>query len=284
MNHVVPEMVRPPLLDPQDPAQGRPAPVDVQAMASQSNASVASCLEKRSVCRGRFSEKDRRDMIYQDWLEILLAWAGATVAGQDLKASASHRDQQILFVPQLLGGKALSTLEMRARQRKHFLAWANESSVQPFPVTVQVFAAYMCVLVDEGAPESKLHGAAQIQHFMRHVLGLDVDLQATKTAWIKGVLRHADALKPPRTQSMIALGIGPRIRMGRHHTQGHLLRSPHGFPLISARGVSMRGGFVFKSSVLARARRAIAASNTALMQKLAILASATIWPRVVRHA
>eukprot|EP00439_Symbiodinium_sp_Y106_P035000 s2323_g4.t1 len=122
---------------------------------------------KDSFRRNRLPEQDRFNLVYQEWLQVVLPWVGVTtVLGLMLAAVA--------IVSETLGGKALSTLENRLRQVKAFLAWALLSSVNPFPMTEHLCRMYLKKLVDDKAPASRIKGVLEMVGFLRHVVGLPV--------------------------------------------------------------------------------------------------------------
>ncbi|CAE7887362.1 unnamed protein product, partial [Symbiodinium necroappetens] len=150
--------------------------------------------------RERLPEQDRFALVYQEWLQVVLPWAGITVLGMMLSAAVDQAEK-IAIVTQTLGGKALSTLEKRLRQVKAFLAWALLFGVTPFPLTEHVCRMYLKKLVQDNAPASRIKGVLELVAFLRHVVGLPVADNAGDSPWIRGVLRAAAAKAKPTSKA-----------------------------------------------------------------------------------
>ncbi|CAE7217478.1 unnamed protein product [Symbiodinium sp. CCMP2456] len=114
--------------------------------------------------------------IVQEWLQVVLPWAGITVLGMMLSAAADQAEK-IAIVTQTLGGKALSTLEKRSFPGLGFALWG------------------------ENAPASRIKGVLELVAFLRHVVGLPVAENAGDSPWIRGILRSAAANAKPTSKA-----------------------------------------------------------------------------------
>lgn len=174
-----------------------PEPVDVP---SDQKRAFSAAWNKDSFRRDRLPEQDRFALVYQEWLQVVLPWAGITVLGMMLSAAVDQAEK-IAIVTQTLGGKALSTLEKRLRQVKAFLAWALLCGATPFPLTEHVCRMYLKKLVQDSAPASRIKGVLELVAFLRHVVGLPVAENAGDSPWIRGILRSAAANAKPTSKA-----------------------------------------------------------------------------------
>ncbi|CAE7256122.1 unnamed protein product [Symbiodinium sp. CCMP2592] len=199
-----PEVLPRPALDIEDvidTASVRPLGPEPSETVPGDKKAFTAAWNKDSFRRDRLPERDRFNLVYQEWLQVILPWAGdGTVLGLMMSAAADQTEK-LAVVTQTLGGKALSTLEKRLRQVKAFLAWALLASVMPFPMTEHACRMYLKKLVEEKAPASRIKGVLEMVGFLRHVVGLPVAENAGDSPWIRGVLRMAAANAKPTAKA-----------------------------------------------------------------------------------
>ncbi|OLP76379.1 hypothetical protein AK812_SmicGene43690 [Symbiodinium microadriaticum] len=138
--------------------------------------------------RGRLLEEERWELVYTGWLQILRGHSGGSEIA-DILEEAQEERAEVACVRQLFGGKALTTLEKRLRQARHYLKWAHETGSEAFPIGNHQVRMYIKQLLKDNAPPSKVLGACEIVNFLAYVVGLPVAVTATKTPWVKGVMR-----------------------------------------------------------------------------------------------
>ncbi|CAE7346516.1 unnamed protein product, partial [Symbiodinium microadriaticum] len=142
----------------------------------------------------RLLEEERWELVYTGWLQILQAYSsGSEIA--DILEEAQEEHAKVACVRQLFGGKALTTLEKRLRQARHYLKWAQETSSEAFPIGNHQVRMYIKQLLKDNAPPSKVRGACEIVNFLAYVVGLPVAVTATRTPWVKGVMRQSRSEK-----------------------------------------------------------------------------------------
>ncbi|CAE7836626.1 unnamed protein product [Symbiodinium sp. CCMP2592] len=199
-----PEVLPRPALDIEDvidTASVRPLGPEPSETVPGDKKAFTAAWNKDTFRRDRLPERDRFNLVYQEWLQVILPWAGdRTVLGLMVSAAADQTEK-LAVVTQTLAGKALSTLEKRLRQVKAFLAWALLASVTPFPMTEHACRMYLKKLVEEKAPASRIKGVLEMVGFLRHVVGLPVAENAGDSPWIRGVLRMAAANAKPTAKA-----------------------------------------------------------------------------------
>ncbi|CAE7235551.1 unnamed protein product [Symbiodinium sp. CCMP2592] len=199
-----PEVLPRPALDIEDvidTASVRPLGPEPSETVPGDKKAFTAAWNKDTFRRDRLPERDRFNLVYQEWLQVILPWAGdGTVLGLMVSAAADQTEK-LAVVTQTLGGKALSTLQKRLRQVKALLAWALLASVTPFPMTEHACRTYLKKLVEEKAPASRIKGVLEMVGFLRHVVGLPVAENAGDSPWIRGVLRMAAANAKPTAKA-----------------------------------------------------------------------------------
>ena len=89
----------------------------------------------------------------------------------------------------------MTTLEKRLRQARHYLKWAHETGSEAFPIGNHQVRMYIKQLLKDNTPPSKVLGACEIVNFLAYVVGLPVAVTATRTPWVKGVMRQSRSEK-----------------------------------------------------------------------------------------
>ncbi|CAE7346353.1 unnamed protein product [Symbiodinium sp. KB8] len=175
--------------------------IPVQSSVSSTSAGMPSvCPDSvlsftaKSFSRGRLVEEERWELVYMGWLQILQAHSGGSEIA-DILEEAQEEHAKVACVRQLFGGKALTTLEKRLRQARHYLKWAHETGSEAFPIGNHQVRMYIKQLLKDNAPPSKVLGAGEIVNFLAYVVGLPVAVTATKTPWVKGVMRQSRSEK-----------------------------------------------------------------------------------------
>ena len=175
--------------------------VPVQSSVSSTSAGMPSAcpdsvlsFTAKPFSRGRLLEEERWELVYTGWLQVLQAHSnGSEIA--DILGEAQEEHAKVACVRQLFGGKALTTLEKRLRQVRHYLKWAHETGSEAFPIGNHQVRMYIKQLLKDNAPPSKVLGACEIVNFLAYVVGLPVAVTATRTPWVKGVMRQSRAEK-----------------------------------------------------------------------------------------
>ena len=129
--------------------------------------------------------------------------------GRVARSLGELRGQELLFQPkerlvymgQVLGGKATSTLSKRVGQVARYYRWCDVASLDYFPITRAKIDGYVdAIRAGRGAP-GRVKGFLEVLAFMVHVLGFDIPLDEASDPWVKGVTRELMAARPPRRQA-----------------------------------------------------------------------------------
>ena len=116
-------------------------------------------------------------------------------------SSSLRSASYILYMGQVLGGKATSTLSKRVGQVARYYRWCDVASLDYFPITRAKIHGYVdAIRAGRGAP-GRVKGFLEVLAFMVHVLGFDIPLDEASDPWVKGVTRELMAARPPRRQA-----------------------------------------------------------------------------------
>ena len=140
------------------------------------------------------------------WKAVIGKWTMAV--SQDVSASSVGQEllflqpeERLVYMGQVLGGKATSTLSKRVGQVARYYRWCDVASLDYFPITRAKIHGYVdAIRAGRGAP-GRVKGFLEVLAFMVHVLGFDIPLDEASDPWVKGVTRELMAARPPRRQA-----------------------------------------------------------------------------------
>ena len=188
---------------------------DLKAQIPTSSASSQRAIVRDCVYRGLpntklpLNDEERWSLAMKGWYQIIAKGASGTDTGDMLDASCDDLPACIAIVSEILGGKAINTVEKRLRQMSSYVAWCAKTGHEPFPVTAHLFRAFFKHLVKEKAKPSAFKGAIEVMNFSRHVLGLRIEDGAGNSPWVRGILRKAKQDKPmiSRARALLCLEV-----------------------------------------------------------------------------
>eukprot|EP00435_Cladocopium_sp_Y103_P043649 s2024_g12.t1 len=110
---------------------------------------------------------------------------------------------RVQTVSEILGGKSPSTLSRRLSQITRYVKWASEEAKRdPFPVSAELIKNFIRHLRNLNSGHTAFKGFMEVLKFMKHVVGLDCDMTAFDSAWVRGIIQAAQQSRPLRKQSM----------------------------------------------------------------------------------
>lgn len=175
-------------------------PTNVISRATYFESCISFHMHKTKLC----SEEVQLDLIYQRWEAALMHAPSASSVGRFM--FGKDRDERLSIVAETLGGRKLATLRKRIGQLRKFFEWGLRErdgceGDELFPLTISDLRGYFQHMKKIGCPLSRYEGWLQCANFLFHVLGVGREPGYENDAYVRGIIRGAQASKPRRKQS-----------------------------------------------------------------------------------
>ena len=143
-------------------------------------------------------EDDRRAAALYQLQAILEAWPEAFGLAKLCRQGAGLDFEELTFsLESAVMHKATSTVVRRLSSLSHYVKWASDARVAPFPVSEKVAWAYLLHLQKHDAAWSKPSGFRQAINWSRGVLDLLVDEDYLSSPRVVGLCKGMESKAPP---------------------------------------------------------------------------------------